>query len=420
MKSYTVEEARSWFQEVADLVGSAFKKQCPHFIALAGKWASVDLVPGLSDMDFRVICDEQTTVDDWIHIDHVMGRSLLEIASNNPQWNRINEHTAGAGMTVSEMMDDRFYNPEYSVLDIWYGERNWLDKLKSDVAARPFGYFDEYTHFLRFLTYYSPYIHGIDPPINPGCFEPKYALHSRCWHYFAPPMMSAACILAGRKFLGKRDSLTWLCQNGHAAEQVRAVLGQVEAHYETPELDDPDHLGDFENFLFEAFKELYPRICESIRFLEIDFLLEPSEIKKQLRDNHSRPLQMLMDNLRWARTRAGRYFFYLNAPRHYSATHQLKGELIWVRKLTGPTFDIIRYFLGELGLGPAQCLERLDIEVSASAQKVIDHMFSMPDEATDENKLRELYIRAVDLYPVYYRLLELAVWKVAQKSCSET
>ena len=47
-------------------------------------------------------------------------------------------------------------------------------------------------------------------------------------------------------------------------------------------------------------------------------------------------------------------------------------------------------------------------------------MFSMPDEATDEKKLRELYIRAVDLYPVYYRLLESVVWKVAQKSSSET
>ena len=37
-------------------------------VALATKWDKADLVPGLSDLDYRIICDEDTRADDWIEI----------------------------------------------------------------------------------------------------------------------------------------------------------------------------------------------------------------------------------------------------------------------------------------------------------------------------------------------------------------
>ena len=416
MKTYTREEAKNWFQQVADLVGEAFHKQCPHFVALAGKWARDDLVPGLSDMDFRIICDGQTTVDDWLHIDRVMGRTLAEIAKDNPQWNRINEHTAGTAMTIPEMMDERFYNPEYFAMDIWYGPSDWLNKLKVYLSKQSFGYFDEYTHLSRFLTYYSPYIHGIDPPINLGFFEPKYALHSRCWHYFAPPMLSAASLLARRNFSEKREAMNWLCSNGHAAEQAHAVLEQVNAHYETPELGNSDRLRVFEEFLYTAFEQLYPRVCESIQFLPVDFSQDRSQIKKQLNACRWQPSQMLMDKLRWARTRAGRCCFYLNTPEHYSVNHQLKNELVWLKGVTGPTFEIIRDYLRNPDFTPSRCLQHLDIDVSPTDQKAIEYMFRIPNDASDEKSLRRLHEKVVELYPRYYRLLELAVERIVRKA----
>lgn len=420
MKTYTRQEAKKWFQQVADLVGQAFRKQCPNFVALAGKWPHDDLVPGLSDMDFRIICDGRTKVDDWLHIDRVMGRTMAKIARDNPQWNRINEHTAGTAMTIPEMMDERFYNPEYSVLDIWFGPRDWLDKLKASVSNRPFGYFDEHTHLMKFLTYYSPYIHGIDPPVNLGSFEPKYAMHSRCWHYFAPPMYSAASLLARRNFAGKRDALNWLCDNGHIAEQTHAVLEKVNAHYETPELTDSDSLRTFEEFLYTAFEQLYPRVCESIQFLQVDLSQDRSQIKKQLNACRSQPSQMLMDKLRWARTRAGRCYFYLNTPEHYSVSHQLKIELIWLRRVTGPMFEIIRNSLSNPDLTPSQCLQHLDIAVSPTNRKAIEYMFTIPSEASDEKSMRRLYEKVIEVYPRYYRLLELAVGKVIEKDSHTT
>ena len=57
-------EAADWFQAVADTVAGRLSGSNRHFVALAAKWARTDLVPGLSDMDFRIVCDNKTTIED--------------------------------------------------------------------------------------------------------------------------------------------------------------------------------------------------------------------------------------------------------------------------------------------------------------------------------------------------------------------
>ncbi|MDP7399610.1 MAG: hypothetical protein QF541_22270 [Lentisphaeria bacterium] len=406
-------EAADWFQAVADTVAGRLSGSNRHFVALAAKWARTDLVPGLSDMDFRIVCDNKTTIEDWDDLARQVGHIHLEMVRAHQQWNRLNEHTPGMTMTVGELMDQRFYNPEYAVWDTWSQGRQWLDDLKADVLARPFDGSDEHFHLMRFLTYYSPYIHGIDPPINLGAFEPKYALHSRCWHYFAPPMLSAACLLARRKFQSKRLGLEWLSSNGFADRQTRAVFRQVDSHYETPELTAPERLKAFEELLFAAFEELYKPVCESIRHLGVDLGAGRDDIRKQLEANQPAPLETLMDCLRWARTRWSRYYFYLNAPDYFSVGHLMEGELVWVRKVTGHVFNTLQSVLGDRELSPQQCLARLGIQVDAVGSEAIDHMFDMPNQSTNGIELRRAYQKAVKLYPHYLRLLERCVQKVA-------
>ena len=132
------------------------------------------------------------------------------------------------------------------------------------------------------MSYYAPYDARIDPPINLGAFERKYGLHSRCWHYFAPPLLSAASLLARRNFRGKTESLRWLRDNAHAERQVDAVLQQVDAHYETQELTDPERTKAFEKLLFTAFEELIEPVCESVESLTIGHSRTLAEKKKQL------------------------------------------------------------------------------------------------------------------------------------------
>ncbi|MCK4849780.1 MAG: hypothetical protein KAT11_00440 [Phycisphaerae bacterium] len=415
MDKSRLEELRSHFEAVASIIGEQLSRANPHVISLVAKWDKTDLVPGLSDMDFRIICDDQTTVDDWVQIDQAMGRIHLEMVREHPEWNRINEHTAGAGMTVAEVMNKNYYNPEYAVWHLWWGQREWLDELSSYLDSRRFGYSDEHFHLTRFLTYYSPYIHGIDPGHNLGALENKYPLHSRCWHYFAPPMLSAASLLARRNLPSKREALAWLRDNSSVAEQVHAVFEQVDAHYQTGELADPKRLKKFEDLLFTAFEQIYQPLCDSIRNVTIDLTAPREDIKKQLAPNKREPLEMLMEYLRWARTRAGRYRFYLNAPEHFSTTGLMQDELVWVRNLTKPVFDILRKVLSNQTLTPQQCLSRLSIKVSSVEQKAISHMFDMAAWSEGAELLRELYRGSIELYPHYYRVLDRVLVQVAAR-----
>jgi len=415
MNAARLNELQTHFAAVAKTVGGQFAKANSHFVALVGKWSRSDLVPGLSDMDFRIICDGQTTPADWVQIDRVMGQIHLEMVRAHPEWNRINEHTAGAAMTVEEVMDPRFYNPEYAVWDLWWGASDWFDQLQHHVAARPFGYSDEHAHLLRFLTYYSPYIHGIDPPHNLGEFTDKYALHSRCWHYFAPPILSAVCLLARKKFPGKRQGFTWLRDNGFIVEQIDAVLAQVEAHYERAELNDPKRLAAFEKFLFTAFEQLYEPLCTSIREVPLELPASPAELKRQLAVSRPEPLEMLMDLVRWARTRAGRYYFYLNAPDHFAAGELMHTELPWAKKIANVSREIMGRVLGKENLTTEQCLSELGIEINAIERDALGHMQMMADWDGDGQPLEQLYRGAVELYPHYYLILERVLARLAAR-----
>ena len=409
-----LEQFEAQFEAVNERVGESLAAKNGHLVGLVAKWEKSDLVPGLSDLDFRVVCDDQTTAEDWVEIDRHLGQIHLEMVRTHPEWNRINEHTPGAGLTVRELMDERFYNPEYAVWDLWWGEEDWFAALKQKVYSRPFDLIDEHYHLSRFLGYYSPYIHGIDPPINLGPFEPKYALHSRCWHYFAPPMLSAASILARRNLSGKRRALEWLRDNGHAVDGVQAVLYQVDSHYETPELTDQGRLRAFEELLFSGFEELIEPLHTAIQNLDVGSLVSPGLMKEQLASIGTAPLSTLMEIVRFARIRAGRYYFYANAPDHFETRQLFIWELNWIKKLNQGLFSCVASILGS-DLSPEECLAELDIRVEGEAIDAVEHVMRLSQRSADDDSLGPLFGDAVDLFPHYYRILETTLDRVSSR-----
>jgi len=412
MNASTQNELRTHFEAVASTVAEGLSEGNSHFVGLVAKWEKRDLIPGLSDLDFRVICDDDTTADDWVAIDRLAGRIQLEMVRAHPEWNRINEHTAGAALTVSEALDGRFSNPEYAVWTLWWGRRDWFDRLKARTAAREFAAADEHYHLSRFLHYYSPYIHGIDPPVNLDRFESKYALHSRCWHYFAPPVLSAAAILARRNFSGKWEGLTWLRDSGCVAEQIDAAFQQVDAHYETPEQTDAHRMQAFEDLLFSGFEQLFPLLVESIEHLDIDRSADPAELKGQPTSSESDPLATLIENVRYARIRAGRYYFYVNAPDHFDVSRLFYYELIWIKKLTDPIVANLRTLLGDQSLSPEQCCESLGLRIDEIHRRAFSHLWDLASRSHDDAAVPGLFEQAVDLFPHYYRLIEQTLGQV--------
>jgi hypothetical protein len=416
MNPPTQDELRTHFGAVASTVAEGLTEGNSHVVGLVAKWEKRDLVPGLSDLDFRVICDDHTSVDDWIAVDCLAGRIQLDMVRAHPEWNRINEHTAGAGLTVSEVLDGRFSNPEYAVWTLWWGRQDWFDRLKGQTAAREFDATDERYHLSKFLHYYSPYIHGIDPPVNLGPLEPKYALHSRCWHYFAPPVLSAAAILARKNFCGKWEGLTWLRDSGYVAEQIDAVFHQVDAHYETPEQTGAARLQAFEDLLFSGFEQLFPLLVDSIEHLDIDRSASPADLKRQLASSESDPFAELTENVRYARIRAGRYYFYVNAPDHFDVSRLFYYELNWIKRLTDPIIANLCTLLDDQSLSPEQCFERLGLKIEDRHRQALDHCWDLARRSFDDVAVSGLFRQAVDLFPHYYRLIEQALGQV-RKGC---
>ncbi|MBI2824048.1 MAG: hypothetical protein HYX69_05065 [Planctomycetia bacterium] len=402
---------RERFAAVAQTVGARLSAECPRVVALAAKWSKEDLVPGLSDMDFRVVCDDGTTAEDWVRIDWHVGRVHREMVTAHPEWNRINEHTPGAAVGLGELAEDPFHHPEYSVWTAWWGRDDWAAALQARTLARPLEPIDEHYHLARFLAYFSPYIHGIDPPINLAEFEPKYALHSRCWHYFAPPMLSAATLLARRHFPSKRASLQWLVDHGRAGRQAAAVLEQVDAHYETPELTDPGRLRKFESFLFSGFEELLAPVVDAVVSLDLPRGASRAGLEAHLANHLADPLVELLEHVRFARIRAGRYFFYLNAPAHFSASRQLLSEHSWTTRLVHSTLKVLRALAGA-DLSPIDCFARSGADPTAAEGAALRFMLELADMAATDGRLPSLYARAIDVFPDYYRLAERALQRL--------
>jgi hypothetical protein len=79
MERLNLDQLRRHFEDVAMTIGEGLSAASPHVVALVAKWDKADLVPGLSDMDFRVICDDDATMDDWVDIDRSCGRLHLDM-----------------------------------------------------------------------------------------------------------------------------------------------------------------------------------------------------------------------------------------------------------------------------------------------------------------------------------------------------
>lgn len=413
---------RAQFEGVAQNVGKQLSAASPCVMALITKWSKGDLVPALSDMDFRVVCDTSATAEDWVQIDWHVGRIHREMVEQHPEWNRINEHTPGAGVCLTEIEDERFHHPEYSVWNVWWGRGEWLTRLKSRTLSRPLCAIDEQYHLERFLNYYSPYIHGIDPPINLGTYEPKYALHSRCWHYFAPPMLSAATLLARRHFSGKREALGWLIANNFAQRQAQAVLQQVDAHYETLERTDQSGLDRFEQLLWTGFQEVLEPVCRSVEHMELPRTLSLVELKQYVTSSTVDPLLELLENVRFLRIRASRCYFYLNAPAHFSSDLQLVQEQPWMQKLVNRTLQLLCTLLGGPRRSFEECMEVLGVDLDRQQRTSLRFVTTLTATPTSDLVLRDNFAQAVEMLPHYSRAMEQAfarLWMRTDVACAK-
>lgn len=282
----------------------------PMIRAVAAKWTFEDLIPGLSDFDGRFIVDNGMTVDDWHAMSLAVGRVHMELAREYPAWVRNLEHLPGLNLTIAEVTQPRQYSPEYAQWTFYAGDEPIVDGIRAALAAHAWGPAHEAYHLRRIATYFGPYMRGIDPPINVGRWENKYPLHSRCMHYFAPPMQSMVCIAAGRTVRGKFEALRMareLLPNPHVIDQV---LDMTARHYELPDLYQEPRLTEFERQLEGYLNDAWQSLGSRIHCVRVEPGDTRATIAAKVAAVPQDPVEAFIHTTRFARLLKGRLLFY--------------------------------------------------------------------------------------------------------------
>ncbi|HEV8718696.1 MAG TPA: hypothetical protein VGX03_38490, partial [Candidatus Binatia bacterium] len=270
------------FTEFAARFFEETKNRFPACVSLWAKWDPEDLIPFLSDFDSRVVCTDAVGPDDWVEFDRAIGEIHLDLTRTHRDWARILEHTPGVNVTRDEMLDPLLFHPETAQWSHYLGDNEWWPAVEAHHRRQDWGDRHEYCFLRRFLYYYGPYQHGIDPPINLGCYEHKYALHSRLWHYFVPALQAALALVRRRTIRGKFETLCGWREIMPSETVLSRAQEIVERHYEVSELHDEWALARLENELYRVLEEVLDCVKDSITLFDATGPADAVRYKREL------------------------------------------------------------------------------------------------------------------------------------------
>jgi hypothetical protein len=348
------------FRQFIDTYFERCRAVCSKLVAIAGKWTSADLIPGLSDFDTRFIFADDTTIEEWIDMSIAVGKVHTHLAKEFPHWARILEHLPGLNLTWAEMIDPRTYYPEFRQWTYYRGDGEIIDSIQAHLTERPWGRRDELFHLKKFATYFGPYRRGIDPAVNIGKWENKYPLHSRFLHYFAPPVQSALSIIRRQGICGKLDALRCAGQVFPHPEVIELTLEAVDRHYEIPEYYQEPNLTEIERALATYLQDACGRLAGQVTLIDLGPGDTPEQLKRKIAAIAVDPRERFFEGAKFCRFMKGRLLFYAEEISWFDTTWLIHNELgrivnnFYDQPLT--TFALARF--GEK-VSAAQALDRL-------------------------------------------------------------
>ena len=401
------------YEEISQRYGAYLQRALGvTYEGLAARGPAEDIVPGFSDLDFRVILSDQATPGDWIAADRACGEIHAELARENPAWWRILEHPPDFGLTMDELVDDVWFDPEMRTWHPWQGPEHVFTMLRAYHGGRLWDEVDEVHHLNTYLGSCVPYRREADPPINLGPDATEYRLHSRCWHYFAPPMTSVAALLRGTTPPGKRAALRWLTEDIERGDVVQQVLELVDRHYHAPDLVESDALAEFDADLHAAFGEVETVVRASLCHVDWPSDLGAADMKVRLAADRpsAAARQRLIETIRSVRFRVGRFAFYLDPPAGFDVGPLLRRECSAAERLLGLP---IRIGTALLGLEDAERNPVVVIEaamgriLSRDERESLQHTWALVESPPrDPAALRRTVERAVATWDRFYFVME--------------
>lgn len=316
---------------------SAYFDRCdarvPQIEAVAGKWALEDLVPGLSDFDTRLIVGDATSTDDWCRISSVVGYVHLELLQEYPLWARNLEHLPGVNLRWDELLAADQYFTELSKWSFYGGPVKLLAAAEDAIATHKWDAADELHHWRTVAKYYGRYDRTIDPPINLGPFESKYALHSRCMHYFAPTVQAAVSLAQRRTIRGKRKSLRLARDLFPDPELIDMVEYAIDSHYEVPRWLAEPGMSVLDERMDRYLQSAVTELAARTGFITASANPTPAMLRQAVAGVGSvAPLGVFFESIRFARLLKGRLWFYAQETPGFDSDPLIARELNRIRQ----------------------------------------------------------------------------------------
>ena len=392
---------------------------------IAAKWNFEDLIPGLSDFDARLLVGDGVGPEGMVQCDYVVGQVHLELCRKFPRWSRILEHTPGICITWSELSDPRLYQPETRFWSFHLGRGDEFARLEEYMSSLSWQPVDEYFFLKKFSTYFSPYQHGIDPPVNLGIFEPEYAWHSRAMHYFTPAAQAALAVLDRKVTRGKLDTLRRWKELLPGQSVFGEIMDMASSQYARLDLHDQKALARFEDSLFEVLCRIKQMVFDSARIVSLRPADDIQVLKDKLRDFPADPLLDIFNGIRFCRIRKSRYLFYFEAPEYFATDWLIVGEFTkWFRQVLIKA--ILRSYgrlkCGKSDAGLEEIIEALYPEIIDKRQaRIMRQIYELCFEQYQPGSERRVLEQVVPLCADYYLILEKILAdakKIAPAPCS--
>jgi len=370
---------------------------CPRLRVIAGKWDFADLIPGLSDFDTRFLAANDTTPEDWAAISLAVGDIHANITRAWPRWARILEHLPGVNLTFAELYDPVLYQPEIQTWTIYDGDKPEAAHAREYIANCGWTPADEYFHLRKFATYFGPYRRGIDPPINLGPFEEKYALHSRYMHYFAPPVQAAVSLALRQTVRGKLEALKRAREVFPNPHVIDTVLDAIATHYETAESCDDSKLADIERALGSYLAVVRQELVPSVTLVELSPSSSPVEFRQVVSSVPINPITKFLNTARYARLMRGRLMFYAQQIPWFDTGWLIRNELQ----------RMVDWFCRQPLIAYREA--GLEAELSAAERKAFRRLAQVVDQEIPEGAEKARAQAAADVFePVQLALEDLA------------
>lgn len=315
------------FREFCHAYYESCRSRFDRICAVAAKWDFEDLIPGLSDFDTRFIVEGPMDASEWEKMSLAVGEVHTDLARRFPRWARILEHLPGLNLTVDEILDERLFYPEFRQWTFYEGDEEVIDRIRSYLECVEWSAQEELYHLKKVAIFFGPYQRGIDPPINLGPWESKYALHSRYMHYFTPAVQAMVSLQLKRTVRGKFEALR-LAKDVFPSPHVVERLEQcVRDHYEWDDFYREPALTQLEHELDSYLCQAWLSLNGHLTLIDPDPADSREAIATQVGSIPENDVQKFFEVTRFSRLMKGRLLFYTSSIPWFDVSWLIRNEV---------------------------------------------------------------------------------------------